>query len=189
MWGFGGSGQEKKELIFVGIAILILLAIVVPYGMRAIEKAQLAKMHADFKSIKAAFLSLYVDVGVFPVTQTSGYGNSNDGDIEPRLGETDLIHPVLFPDSRGWNGPYIRRVPQPPFGGSYRYGNCPRCYAIGIGFRIKANVNYPLKGTNLNKKKMTDIAERLDDMIDGRPDFEAGKLMYRKSKRIFYRID
>ncbi len=118
------------ELIVVIAIIAVLSAIIAPSAYKAIEKAKYTQMAGDLRVLKTALISLSSDVGRPP--QVEDYGS------HPLIQDTDLIRPIIFSASQGWDGPYIERVPKIPFGkGDYRYeyhGRCISTLWAGAGF-------------------------------------------------------
>ncbi len=179
------------ELIVVIAIIAILAAIIAPNAFKAIEKAKLSKMHADFKLIKTGFITLYADVGVFPLAEVAGpgsYGFSDDGSSEPRIDETDLLNSVLFTSGQGWDGPYIESAPEHPFAGVYRYDHDGDIYPDN-GPYAGANVFcwfHQMQG--MSNDKMAQITEKLDMAIDGGDGSTVGLFRYVPFNGIFYSI-
>jgi general secretion pathway protein G len=102
-------GFTLVELLVVIAIIGILAAIIVPNAFKAIEKSKVAAAEADYKSIKAAALNYYTDVGDWPGHQST---NSDPG-FTTNVG-----------NKTGWNGPYLERWPSKnPWGGEYRFQN------------------------------------------------------------------
>ncbi|MBE3588244.1 MAG: prepilin-type N-terminal cleavage/methylation domain-containing protein [Thermoanaerobacteraceae bacterium] len=59
-------GFTLVELLVVIAIIGILAAIIAPNAFKAIEKSKVAAAEADYKSIKAAALNFYTDIGKWP---------------------------------------------------------------------------------------------------------------------------
>ena len=175
------------ELIVVIAIIAILAAIIAPNAFRAIEKAKISQMISDMKTIKQAFLALYADVGSFPLAEGSGYGYSDDGRSEPRIDETDLVQPVLYTPAQGWDGPYIEKVPQHPWGGVYRYDNDGDCYPQD-GPYAGANVFWWMNETGVSNQKMQSITEKADIIIDGGDGARNGAFRYVPYDNVLYLI-
>jgi general secretion pathway protein G len=104
------------ELIVVIAIIAILAAVVAPSAFRAIEKAKISRAAADMKAIKGAAMAFYADTGTWPMigiadaTRASGDGfiNNNNG--------TGATVP-------NWDGPYLEKWPNNPWGTSSGFGN------------------------------------------------------------------
>ena len=104
------------ELIVVIAVIGILAAIIIPNGFRVIEKSKIARAVEDIRTIRAASMGYYVDTGTWPLLgigdarRASGLGflSDNDGNGNPVW---------------GWNGPYIDKWPNNPWGVSGGFAN------------------------------------------------------------------
>jgi len=97
------------ELIVVIAIIAILAAIIAPNAFKAIEKAKVAQCISDFKTIKDAGQTYYIDTGFWPV---------NDDDVcvpQPQ----NCINGRDFKENDsnrdGWDGPYAKPWPKPPW--------------------------------------------------------------------------
>jgi prepilin-type N-terminal cleavage/methylation domain-containing protein len=107
------------ELIVVIAIIAVLAAIVAPNAFKAIEKAKVARIIQDSKTIEAAAYHMYTDTGYWP-------GSNWADDLPPngdRLagaqpGEGFVTVPVVMTLS-AWNGPYIEKWLKNPWGGAY----------------------------------------------------------------------
>jgi len=98
------------ELIVVIAIIAILAAIIAPNAFRAIEKAKIAKIEGDFKTIKAVVMSYYSDTGTWPPSdRCHSEGGGSDITVETQNFITGENQPA------GWDGPYIDRWPRTPF--------------------------------------------------------------------------
>ncbi len=160
------------ELIVVIAIIAVLAAIIAPNAFRAIEKAKISKMISDLKAVKTAFLALYTDVGEFPrENPPTGYP------VNPAVIDTDVVRPILFNSSDGWDGPYLEgSIENHPWAAIYRYDNDGDCYVPGVNPYGGANVFWYHTESSLNISEMATLAEKIDRVIDGDNDATAGKV-------------
>ncbi len=105
------------ELIVVIAIIAILAAIIAPNAFRAIEKAKIATVIEDAKSIKSAAYAMYADTGMWP-------GSNWCDDPQDPLQCADRGEGFVFkgddpdmPDT--WDGPYLEKWKKNPWGGWY----------------------------------------------------------------------
>ncbi|MBU1113348.1 MAG: prepilin-type N-terminal cleavage/methylation domain-containing protein [Candidatus Omnitrophica bacterium] len=120
------KGFTLIELIVVIAIIAVLAAIIAPNAFRAIEKAKMAQIVSNFKTIKSASLSYYADVGSFPPNDDCyglAYPHEYSGIdfFENKARETiesGYAGWVCFPLTNnylGWDGPYLESWPSPPW--------------------------------------------------------------------------
>jgi general secretion pathway protein G len=96
-------GFTLIELLVVIAIIAILSAVIAPNAYRAIEKAKVAAMIADYQAVKTGAMSYYSDTGTWP----------DDGIGEPGLGVTNTFLVDGSPPIPMWDGPYLERWPSP----------------------------------------------------------------------------
>lgn len=110
------------ELVVVIAIIAILAAIIAPNAFRAIEKAKIARVCEDAKTLKTAAYNMYTDTGFWP-----GSNWSDDSGHDP-LSPADRGEGFVTSPTHGsgasqaqimWDGPYIDRWFRNPWGGWY----------------------------------------------------------------------
>ncbi len=106
----------------VVIAIIAVLTTIISVNVfKAIEKAKVARVVSDLKTIKSASLSFYADTGRWPVNVA----------VEPFLEVVYTYinsgHPLLL--NRGWDGPYLEKPANAP---SWIANFAPGCVARGL---------------------------------------------------------
>jgi len=126
------QGFTLIELVVAIAIIAILASVVAPKAYKAIEKAKVTRVSADMKSIKAAAMSYYSDVGFWPPDVCP---QEDPGFISPDNWETHCCGdannaglPANLPDilAANWDGPYLEKFPFPtPWGGSYDWEYWP----------------------------------------------------------------
>jgi general secretion pathway protein G len=174
------EGFTLIELIVVIAIIAILAAIVAPNAFRAIEKSKISQMIADFRSLRTSFLALYADVGQFP-REGGSYGSN------PRVADTDLLQPVKYNSSQGWDGPYIEKEPFNPWKAPYRYDNDGDCYPTANPY-AGVNVFWWLRETGLNNSQMAIIATKADETLDGGDGATTGVFRYVPNDNILFLV-
>jgi len=102
------------ELIVVIAIISVLAAIIAPNAFRAIEKAKVAKVVSDAKNIKTAAYNMYADTGFWP-----GSNWADDSDHDDLSGAEAGEGFVSDPGVDDWEGPYLEKWSQNPWGGWY----------------------------------------------------------------------
>ena len=96
------SGFTLIEMMLVVIIISILAAMLIPRLAGRAEKARRAVAKAEIESNIPTALDLYeMDVGAYPEK------------LEDLLTEP--------PESEGWDGPYLKKIPEDPWGRPYYY--------------------------------------------------------------------
>lgn len=104
------------EIIVVIAVIGILAAMIVPNAFRVIEKSKIARAVEDMRTIRTGAMGYYADTGTFPLLnigdarRASGMGFISDDDGNG--------NPVW-----GWDGPYIDKWPNNPWGTSSGFTN------------------------------------------------------------------
>ena len=102
------KGFTLIEIMLVVIIIGALSAMVIPRLAGRSEQAKRAAAQADIESHLATALKLYeLDNGYFPTT-AQGL-------------EALRLKPTVSPIPSNWNGPYIEKSPQDPWGHAYGY--------------------------------------------------------------------
>lgn len=156
------KGFTLIELIVVIAIIGVLSAIVAPSAFKAIEKAKVAKIEADFKALRAVVMSFYSDTGVWPQSdQCHSQGGGDAIIIETRNFISGEGQPL------GWDGPYLDMWPATPFRppGSYSHQYYNYVYACcPWGFCDAANT----ADVYLQVGSCTeDVARKIKRDIDG----------------------
>lgn len=105
------SGFTLIEILLVAVIIGALASIVMPRLGGKTDQAMIAAAKIDITSNVSTALKLYeLDNGFFPTTEQ---------------GLTALVtKPTTQPVPRNWNGPYLEKFPQDPWGRPYIY-KCP----------------------------------------------------------------
>lgn len=104
-------GFTLIELMLVVIIIGVLVSMVVPRLTGRTQQAREAAAKADIEANIALALDLYeVDNGLYPTT---------DQGLEALR-----TKPSSDPAPTNWNGPYLKKKPQDPWGNPYHYV-CP----------------------------------------------------------------
>jgi len=169
-------GFTLIELIVVIAIIAILAAIIAPNAFKAIEKAKVSQAVSDLKTLKTAWLAFLADTGKLPTENTGGILPGADYAIgNLKISETDLVKDVL--GWTGWDGPYIEKAPNFPWGAEYRYDNDDGCYpadAVHEG----VNVYWWHNETDLGDNHHTAIAEKIDAIFDGDNDLNGGNFRF-----------
>lgn len=102
-------GFTLVELLVVIAIIGVLAGIVSPSAFKAVDKAKVAKVVQDLRSIRAAALAYYADTGQFPPDDDIYVHNNVPG---RRRGWDFLTNKAGV---AGWNGPYLENWPLNPF--------------------------------------------------------------------------
>lgn len=85
------------EVITVIAIIAVLTAVIVPYTMKAVEKARISRVAVDMRTMGKAALQYYIDNGEYPPEDTKyPYGDGFLNNSE---------------DLDSWDGPYLPRWP------------------------------------------------------------------------------
>jgi general secretion pathway protein G len=104
------NGFTLIELMLVVIIIGALAAMVVPRFAGRSEQAKVSVTKADIHANIAAALDLYeLDNGRYPTTEQGLAALKSK--------------PTGFPEAVNWNGPYLRKEPNDPWGNQYQYKN------------------------------------------------------------------
>ena len=169
------------ELIVVIAIIAILVAVIAPNAFKAIEKAKMAKLIADYKAIKTGVFALYADTGHW-----TGDEAGDDCILHLEDGQLILISQESCPtcvtspgkcwqlsslynndyDWPGWDGPYLNlRYTENPWGGvgviwrggSSSFPGIYMCYTLYCN---------PLFSAINNCKIPDSVAEKIDDQYD-----------------------
>ena len=102
------SGFTLIEIMLVVIIIGALAAMVIPRFAGRSDQAKAAAAKADIEANLATALKLYeLDNGSFPTT-SQGL-------------DALITKPTINPISSNWNGPYIEKKPDDPWGKPYLY--------------------------------------------------------------------
>jgi len=102
------SGFTLVEIMLVVIIIASLSAMVIPRILGRSDQAKISVARSDIQANLATALKLYeLDNGIFPTT--------NQGLKALR------IKPKTSPIPQYWNGPYIEKDPNDPWGNPYEY--------------------------------------------------------------------
>ena len=97
------------ELIVVISIIAVLAAIIAPNAFQAINKSKASRIAADLKSVKAAGIGFYADVGQWPV-YVNNLTYTCVSDAPPATCGSSGAHPLLVnPGVTGWDGPYLEK--------------------------------------------------------------------------------
>jgi general secretion pathway protein G len=104
------------ELIVVIAIIAILAAIITPNAFMAIEKSKIARAAGDMKAIKTAAMGYNADTGLWPLLGISGDVRcSGRGFLTDDDGRGNRV--------AGWDGPYLEKWPNNPWGRNDSFGN------------------------------------------------------------------
>jgi general secretion pathway protein G len=102
------AGFTLIELMLVVIIIGALAAMVLPRLAGRSEQARIAVARTDINANIAVALDLYeLDNGRYP-TSEQGLNALR-------------VKPSGFPEATNWNGPYLKKKPQDPWGKLYQY--------------------------------------------------------------------
>ena len=91
------------ELLLVTVILVVLASVVVPQFARRPDDARRAVAKVDIKMLETALAAFQIDCGRFP---------TND---------EGLAVLVKNPGLDGWRGPYVKLVPNDPWGTPYIY--------------------------------------------------------------------
>jgi general secretion pathway protein G len=92
------------ELLLVMVILVVLASVVVPKFTSRSEQARLTAAKTDLTNLETALDAFEIDNGRYPTT------------------EEGLSALVVAPsDATGWHGPYIKLVPNDPWGTPYNY--------------------------------------------------------------------
>jgi len=119
------------ELIVVIAIIAILAAIIAPNAFKAIEKAKIARIISDLKTIKNACGVLYTDTGKWPVGPGASLGlpiHASALFVPPDQTKDWSGNDYPRDDNmQGWEGPYLDQAAVAnPWGGTYEVWNACR---------------------------------------------------------------
>lgn len=92
------------ELLLVMVILAILAAVVVPKFTNRTEDAKEKAAHADISNLETALDAFEVDNGRYP---------STDEGLQALLDAPQNL--------KNWKGPYIKRLPNDPWGTAYNY--------------------------------------------------------------------
>lgn len=109
------AGFSLIELLLVLVILGVLVGIVVTKFTGRSEQARIVAARADLSAIETALDAFEIDNGRFP---TSAEGL-----------ETLLAAPAEMPN---WRGPYLKKLPIDPWGGSYLYEQPGRFNTTGF---------------------------------------------------------
>ena len=102
------KGFTLIELMLVIIILGTLATVVFPRFVGRAKKAKIVAAKADINNSLAAALDMYeMDNGFFP---------SSDQGLDALRRE-----PTASPKPKEWDGPYIKKTPQDPWGNPYAY--------------------------------------------------------------------
>lgn len=102
------SGFTLIEIMVVVIIIGLLAGIVVPNVMDSLDKANVQKARADFKSIQTALKLYRIDNFNYPTTEQGL--------------EALVVKPSIAPLPRHYKSSgYLESLPKDPWGGDYQY--------------------------------------------------------------------
>jgi general secretion pathway protein G len=147
------NGFTLVELIVVIAVLGILAAVVAPNAFKAIEKAKIARAVSDFRTIKQAGLTIYIDVGLFPTEGAwcAGPGFMNISDV-----------PATYQSL--WKGPYLEKWSTNfPWGTcvSYLRGEWGTCFDFDGSANNDSYVHY------YNTSSFTStIKQKIDTILD-----------------------
>ena len=146
------------ELLIVIAIVAILAGAMAPLLRSSRKEAMVAKAARDFEILRKAWMRLNFDVGMYP--DDDAYGEN------PLIANTDLLAPVLFTAADGWNGPYIDRAVNTPWGGEYRCDNDMNCFPSGA-VSPGVNVYFRRDETSLSNSEFLDVTARIDNILEG----------------------
>jgi general secretion pathway protein G len=92
------------ELLLVIVIIGVLAAVVVPKFAGRTEQARVAAAKSQIANFETALDAFEVDNGYYP----KGKGGLNDLVVQPK-------------DAPNWHGPYVKEIPNDPWGQAYIY--------------------------------------------------------------------
>jgi prepilin-type N-terminal cleavage/methylation domain-containing protein len=124
--------MDKKAFTLVEIMVVIAIigilgAVITPNAFKAIEKAKVARVTADTKSIKSGGLAFYSDIGLWPpdVCPQEDPGFIRWDAYQNRCcGFTPAGADAVI--QANWNGPYLEKFPiLTPWAGSYDWEYWP----------------------------------------------------------------
>ncbi|MDD5668715.1 MAG: prepilin-type N-terminal cleavage/methylation domain-containing protein [Candidatus Omnitrophica bacterium] len=113
------KGFTLIELIVVIAIIAVLAAIIAPNAFKAIEKAKLARVEGDSRSIAAAAYSMYADTGKWPGSNWADDIPNGDTLAGAAPGEGFSFRGNNANMPATWDGPYLEKWPKNPWGGTY----------------------------------------------------------------------
>jgi len=160
-------GERRKSFTLIELLIVIAIVAILAGAMAPLigssrKETMVVRAANDFEILRKAWMRLYLDVGWYP----------NDTDYSPYGGNeienTDLLAPVLFTEAQGWNGPYIDRAVDTPWGGPYRYDYDDNCFPGGSD-SPGVNVFFYRSETvpRLSESEFLDITARIDAILEG----------------------
>ena len=97
-------GFTLVELLLVMVILAVLAAVVVPKFTGRSEQARLTAAKADIHQIEAQLDAFEVDTGRYP---------SSEEGLQALLEAPTNV--------KNWHGPYLKRMPQDPWGNPYVY--------------------------------------------------------------------
>ncbi len=167
------------ELIVVIAIVAILAAIVAPNAFRAVEKAKVARLISDLKTLKAAVEVYYADNGLRP----------RDCHICYPGFPNDLMNDPGVTYAPNWDGPYLEKCAFNPYHQSQDRGDID-LYAIIWGgpgapgptggqgyFDLDGDAVAEIHGVAVGYNGLNEaVANRVDLMIDGEVNANKGML-------------
>ena len=116
----------------------------------------------NFKTLKKAWHTLYVDVGRFPTEHIA----SADYPASPIMSNTDIVTKVAFTEADGWDGPYIENIPNSPWVAPYKYDNEGDCYSSTSPSYYGVNAFLAHADSPLSEAQAHAVWEKIDDIAD-----------------------
>jgi len=127
------SGVTLIELLVTMAAIGLVATIVLVSLNNARESARIVKAQTDLHQTALAIEFLYDDTGLHPVHCPLSPCMTCPGGPERILDSCAAGLECTDGGFPGWNGPYMARVPQDPWGNSYVFDADYRCLTVTQG--------------------------------------------------------